>query len=78
MKSYKVRVSATLCVGMILERTYKQQTVTDRIVVTAIGKEMFLATDSEGKEHSFYHGKVDEYQMNGWSNDVVRGSALGY
>jgi len=68
-KSSSLRVPARLQVGMVLEKVNNKNysaTVCDRVTVTAIGLEYFLALDSEGKEHNFPVGTLNDYVMDAW------------
>lgn len=68
-KSSVVQVTAYLQVGMLLTRKHSSYTAPNGVfarTVTAIGVEYFLALDSNGKEHPFPIGSIDDYKMDGW------------
>ncbi len=58
-----ITVGAYMMPGMILERVKPQGTVTDKVTVSAVGEQGFLALDPEGKEHHFHAGEADGYYM---------------
>lgn len=70
-KSRCIRVSAYLQVGMVLKKKSMpiNATVCDRIVVTAIDLQSYLALDSERSEHKFAVSNIGDYEMDGWDSE---------
>jgi len=68
MKS--ITVSAKLQVGMVLNRIKSEGTATDRVTVTAIGRENYLALDIYRKEHKFSVSDLDYWEMDGWDVEL--------
>ena len=63
------RIEIELAVGMILVRKVSiKNTVSDTLVVTAIGVDQFLAINSTVKESYYYLSQVGDYRCAGYAH----------